>query len=322
MKNKNSFPKTLCFLTASSAISLTLLNRWLDRQACSSHLLQTDQGQYYNWKHGRVFYSVRGKGETPLLLLHSLCETSSSYEWHDVVSNLGKHFRLYIPDLPGCGRSDKPAVSYTDFFYVSFIKAFIRDVIHEKIAVVSSGMACPAAVMAGIYDSNLISQIIMINPPAPETLAQVPQKNHFALRRLLSLPVIGESIYQILTGKRYITYLYQEKYFHNPFKIDSKTLAVSREAAHTGTDKGRFLKASLDGRLLNWNINRALSLLSQDVIVIYGAYASAYKTGHNTYKKLCPKARLFTIPSCAELPALEQPQALTKLILTSCSDGQ
>jgi pimeloyl-ACP methyl ester carboxylesterase len=34
--------------------------------------------------------------------------TDPGYSWRYVLNDLGRHFRLLIPDLPGCGRSDKP----------------------------------------------------------------------------------------------------------------------------------------------------------------------------------------------------------------------
>jgi pimeloyl-ACP methyl ester carboxylesterase len=56
--------------------------------------------------HVRVF----GTGP-PLLLLHGLMTTS--YSFRNVLEPLGKRFTLYVPDLLGAGRSDKPRVRYT-----------------------------------------------------------------------------------------------------------------------------------------------------------------------------------------------------------------
>src|SRR5437016_5081268 len=51
--------------------------------------------------HVRVF----GAGP-PLLLVHGLM--TSSYSWRYVLEPLGARFTLYMPDLPGNGRSDRP----------------------------------------------------------------------------------------------------------------------------------------------------------------------------------------------------------------------
>src|SRR4051812_12290210 len=51
--------------------------------------------------HVRVY----GSGP-PLLLVHGLM--TSSYSWRYVLEPLGARFTLYMPDLPGNGRSEAP----------------------------------------------------------------------------------------------------------------------------------------------------------------------------------------------------------------------
>jgi pimeloyl-ACP methyl ester carboxylesterase len=53
----------------------------------------------------RIHYREAGAGP-PLLLLHGLMTTS--YSWRYVIEPLGSSYRLVIPDLPGCGRSEAP----------------------------------------------------------------------------------------------------------------------------------------------------------------------------------------------------------------------
>jgi pimeloyl-ACP methyl ester carboxylesterase len=53
----------------------------------------------------KIHYRVLGEGP-PLLLIHGLM--TSSYSWRYVLDELSRRFRVVAPDLPGCGRSDKP----------------------------------------------------------------------------------------------------------------------------------------------------------------------------------------------------------------------
>ena len=57
----------------------------------------------------KMHVSVFGEGP-PLLLLHGLM--TASYSFRYVMDTLAKHYTLYIPDLIGGGRSDKPNTSY------------------------------------------------------------------------------------------------------------------------------------------------------------------------------------------------------------------
>lgn len=57
----------------------------------------------------KMHVSVYGEGP-PLLLLHGLM--TASYSFRYVMDALAKHYTLYMPDLIGGGRSDKPDTSY------------------------------------------------------------------------------------------------------------------------------------------------------------------------------------------------------------------
>lgn len=57
-----------------------------------------------------IFYRIRGDGP-PLLLLHGYLGTSAM--WDPYLDELGRHFRLIVPDLRGHGRSSNPARDFT-----------------------------------------------------------------------------------------------------------------------------------------------------------------------------------------------------------------
>lgn len=60
---------------------------------------------------GRVRIHVNSYGSgPPLLLVHGLMTTS--YSWRYVLEELGARYTLYVPDLIGSGRSEKPDASY------------------------------------------------------------------------------------------------------------------------------------------------------------------------------------------------------------------
>jgi hypothetical protein len=60
---------------------------------------------------GNVRVHVRSLGSgPPLLLVHGLM--TSSYSFRYVLEPLAKHFRVFVVDMPGSGRSDKPLSPY------------------------------------------------------------------------------------------------------------------------------------------------------------------------------------------------------------------
>ena len=151
-------------LTALAAGTIHLVNRFIDMTAEMKNILKTESGSYYHWKNGSIFYTKRGSG-SPLLLIHELNPISSSYEWCRLVKKLEKHYTVYTIDLLGCGRSDKPYLTYTNYLYVQLLTDFIHDVIGERPDVVTTGNSISFAVLAQNMNPNLLASITAINPP-------------------------------------------------------------------------------------------------------------------------------------------------------------
>ena len=143
-------------LTALAAGTIHLVNRFIDMTAEMKNILKTESGSYYHWKNGSIFYTKRGSG-SPLLLIHELNPIASSYEWCRLVKKLENHYTVYTIDLLGCGRSDKPYLTYTNYLYVQLLTDFIHDVIGERPDVVTTGNSISFAVLAQNMNPNLLA---------------------------------------------------------------------------------------------------------------------------------------------------------------------
>ena len=75
---------------------------------------------YYHWRFGDIYYTKKGKG-SPILLIHDMLPGGSGYEWGKIEDDLALEHTVYNLDLPGCGRSEKSGITYTNFVYVQAI---------------------------------------------------------------------------------------------------------------------------------------------------------------------------------------------------------
>ena len=73
----------------------------------------------------RVHHMQGGHGSA-VVFVHGL--GSSGYmEWrHNLEEVTGRH-RVFAPDLPGYGRTDKPRVRYTVPYFARFIRRYMED---------------------------------------------------------------------------------------------------------------------------------------------------------------------------------------------------
>ena len=291
-----------------------LLNRFIIKDSVKVHRLAQEHGSFYCWKYGRIFYKKEGNGKTPILLIHDASEFSCGWEWRNLAKQLKDDFTIYTIDLPGCGRSDKPAVTYTNYFYVMAIRSFMKDVIGEPTWIAAAGLSSSFAVMAGAFEQDQILGLYMINPCSLHTLGKTPDKVSSSMRMLLSMPIIGTGLYHLITSRSNLEYLLGEKYFYNPFKVDLYTLQIFHESAHLHKSAGRYFTASLNGRYMNWDIRRALTNAHYPVRIFYGEKLNnASKIAHS-YRKFCSHAIVRSIVGTKMLPHLECPEYTASLM--------
>ena len=82
--------KNLLFLTSAVIAGMHIYNRVVDSNAERKNALKVDNGHYYKWKEGNIFYTKTGTGE-PILLIHDTDSGASGEEWAKVAKKLAKN---------------------------------------------------------------------------------------------------------------------------------------------------------------------------------------------------------------------------------------
>ena len=303
--------KNLVLFTALSVTSMHLLNKFLTFTATIRELLQTTSGYFYQWRFGKIYYTKQGSG-TPLLLIHDLTCGSSSYEWNELVTELSKDHTVYAMDLLGCGRSEKPNLTYTNFLYVQLICDFVKNIIGHKTDVIVTGDAAPLVITACSNEDALFNKIIMINPMSLYRLNEIPSKRTKLLKLLIEIPVLGTLLYNLYAMKTNVEDKFVETYFFNPFKVKDEQINTYYEASNLGSAK--YLFASLKGRYTNFNIIHALKHINNSMFIIGGEKEDDIKTTMENYAHYNPSIETTTISKTKHLPQLEAPEELLEQI--------
>lgn len=308
MKNSKSLLKT----TAAAVGVLHCINKFIDSNSLS-HSTSKSSGQYYNWKHGNIFYKVAGTGE-PLLLIHDLNVFSSSYEWMQIANQLSDSYTVYTLDLIGCGKSDKPALTYTNYFYVQLIQNFITNVIGQKTKVAATGLSASFVLMTDLMNNNLFDEIMLISPKSIESLKATPSNQSKILLRLFELPVIGKTAYYIATNQTNTEYFLSQKSFHNPLNVKPGIIKAYYDAAHTSKGEGKSLLASIEGNYLHADITRALQNTNKRILIVNGLHDESRKHISASYQKLNAHLVFEVISDAKTLPQLENVSEMAELM--------
>jgi hypothetical protein len=151
MKSTNKKLVTISALAGGTAIAIHLLNKVITESAVAKNILFSNETDYYKWRYGDIYYSKTGSGD-PILLIHDLTPSGSSYEWIKIIDELSESHTVYTMDLLGCGRSEKPAMTYTNYLYVQLIADFIKEVITCPTDVIATGLSTSFVITACASD--------------------------------------------------------------------------------------------------------------------------------------------------------------------------
>lgn len=309
---KNNFFLSVLKVTAVSTIAVYGFNKFIDYCSLQNSTLHEDDGNFYMWKYGKIFYRKEGTGK-PLLLIHDLSHTASGKEWDNVINDLSSTRTVYVIDLLGCGRSEKPAVTYTNYLYVQLLTDFVKDVIGEKSDVLVSGESSPL-IISSCSNISLFDKIIMVNPSSVSNYDIIPNSNTRIVKKIIELPIVGTFAYNILNTKNKCFEQAINEYF---LKDDYTSFTYSHtmyDSAHKGGSGSKFLMASLIGLYTNLSIRRFLISLNNDLYIIGGSNEANIEESISSYKAMKANITSTIINSSRHLPQLENPKEFTSAV--------
>lgn len=311
-KNKHKLLTTSILFALATGI-IYVINRLVFATAVLKNLLKSSADNYYNWRFGKVYYKKKGHG-SPVLLIHDLTVYSSAYEWNKVVNELAEAHTVYAIDLLGCGRSEKPRITYTNYLYVQLIADFIKNIIGEKTDVIASGYSGSFTVLASYTNPEFINKIVLINPPSLASLNKVPSKRSKLYKFILEFPIFGTLIYNIKTCQSNIQLLFTEKYLYNPFSVTPEMVDTYYEAAHKSLSNSKFLLSSLVAGYTNNNITHALREINQSVTILYCEGETDSEKITESYTTYNPAIESCMLKHAKHLPQLEIPEKFLEIL--------
>ena len=312
---RNSFILLGLFIISTITTALYLFNRFIYTSSVKNNLLKSDQGLFYKWKFGSVFYTKKGQGN-PILLVHDLTTFSSSYEWHEIGERLSKTNTVYTLDLLGCGRSDKPALTYTSFLYVQLITDFIHSIIGEPTEVIVAGSSGAFILEACTMSNPMINQVILINPKELHALAKTPTSHCKLLRTTLALPLIGTFLYNLFINKRTLTNLLKTVYYNDPDKVTDLTVDFLAESSQKNKAGGKFLYACMTSKLTCSNLFHCLRRINIPVSILSSQGIPNNFIIATEYQQILPSTRIIELENSNYLPHMETPHETLKQIQT------
>jgi len=105
--------------------------------------------RYAGRSGGEVVFQQLGSGP-PVVLLHSFGPGYGAEQWRAAAEILAGSHSIYVPDLPGWGRTRESASGRPPDRLLSLIEDFLAGVVREPAAIVAAGLAAAYAVETAV----------------------------------------------------------------------------------------------------------------------------------------------------------------------------
>lgn len=132
-------------------------------------------------------HQLHGGHGRPVLFIHGL--GSSGYmEWRFNLEPAAARHRVYAPDLPGFGRSEKPRARYGVPYFTRFVDRYMESRGLRKVAVVAASLGGRVALELALKYPDRVGRLVLVN-----SLGLGRPSLHMTYG-LVTLPRVGETM--------------------------------------------------------------------------------------------------------------------------------
>lgn len=265
----------------------------------------------------RVFYYEAGDpGTETVLLLHGLGDEADS--WRHVLAPLAARYHVLAPDLPGFGRSAKPARSYTTQFFLEAVQGLLAERRIERLTVAGSSLGAVLAQELALQKPDRVASLVLLDGSLylrsrPLQLMQV----------LMLVPGVGEWLYGRLRDDAEAAYATLAPYYADLEGLPGADRAFLRERVQARVADRAQQRAYLSAlrRLVVAGVRRQRTIagelagLKVPALVVWGAKDALMpvENGHALAETL-PEAQLVVVEEAGHLPHQEEPEVVVEAI--------
>jgi pimeloyl-ACP methyl ester carboxylesterase len=264
---------------------------------------------------GPLAYYVAGDGP-PLLLIHSINAAASAFEVRPIFEDLKRDRRVFAPDLPGFGASDRSDRRYDPALYTAAVLDMLDAIAADQgragpIDALAISLSSEFLARAASQEPRRFRRLVMVTPTgfdrrsanlrgAPGETRKMPW-----LYRTLEGPPWRQGLFDLLVSRRSIRY-FLERTFGSKSVPDDMVDHAWRSAHQPGARHAPY--AFVSGGLFSADIRDIYERLAMPIWVPHGTRGDFRDFSGKGWTEDRANWRFEAFPTGA-LPHFEQPDA-------------
>jgi len=274
----------------------------------------------------RVHHMHGGRG-SPVVFIHGL--GSSGYmEWRFTLEPTAERHRVYAPDLPGYGRTEKPRARYTIPYFARFVERYIENRGLRSVVLVGASLGGRIALEVALEQPRLVRKLVLVN-----TLGLGRPQIRMAQMAygLVTIPRVGEAVMRFTRDAlswaspkmiRRVAGRYAGAGSDLERSMDDVYLGNLREMyagddfhnAYLSTVRSLINPRALFGG--NHDVTARLNEIKVPLQLIWGADDPLFPVAHAARAHaLVAKSRLAVIAGAGHSPQAERPEEFNRVLL-------
>ncbi len=255
-------------------------------------------------------YWVNGNEGTDLILIHGIGFYMET--WENNVEFFSQNHRVFVLDLPGFGRSDKPDVQYSFPYFSQFVLDFMDEQGIERASLIGNSMGGGVCQHVAIQAPDKVAKLVLVNSAGFSKKLSI-------LLRVLSLPLIGELLSR---PSRNGTMKMLKECVYDPSLITDDMVELGYQiVSQPGATKAFLatLRSSVKFTGLRKEVLGSFTdnynSIKAPTLVIWGKQDRVLPfSGMNVAEKGIPNTMVHIFDPCGHMPQIERPEEFNTIV--------
>ncbi len=262
----------------------------------------------------RVHYLRAGEANAPVLLLHGGGYDSASLSYEQSIGPISEHHRVFAPDWPGYGESDKPKMEYGTEYYVDFLGHLMDALGLERASLVGISMGGAISLGFSLRSPQRVEKLVLVDSHGLG--GEVPRRAmSYALVRL---PLLNRMVWAALGRSRRMVRWSLQSVFYDPQTVTEDLVEeVYRLAKKPGVGRAwrSWQRNEIRWRGLRTNFVDRLHTLVVPTLILHGAEDKYVPVAWaRRAQTLIEDSELHVFPQCGHWLTLERPGEFNRAV--------
>ena len=262
----------------------------------------------------RVRCLTAGAGGPPTLLLHGGGFDSAEFSYGRIVGPLSRSRRVFAPDLPGYGGSDKPDLDYDLAYYVGFLGRLMDALGLARAALIGISMGGGAALGFALSEPERVEGLVLVDSYGLGREIPRGRLGYFLAR----MPLAADLIYALMRRSRRILRLGLLSVVHDRRAV-TDDLTEKAHGLLNEPDSGRAFRSFRENEVrwdgLRTDFSDRLGEITAPTLIIHGTHDSAIPVAwaRRAHRRL-PNSELRVFHGCGHWPPRERPEEFNRVV--------